>query len=105
MAVRLRLTRLGRKNRPFYRVAAFDARTRRDGRAIEFLGHYDPLVEEFDKAVTLNVERVQYWIDHGAKCSETVASFAKRKGLTLPRNVKLTGRKTKGKTAQNKQAS
>lgn len=93
---------MGRKNRPFYRVAAFDARTRRDGRAIEFLGHYDPLVEDFEKAVTLDMDRVKHWIDNGAKCSETVASFVKRKGLALPRNVKLTGRKSKGKTATTK---
>ena len=91
---------MGRKNRPFYRVAAFDARTRRDGRAIEFLGHYAPLVEDFEKAVTLDMDRVKHWIDNGAKCSETVASFVKRKGLALPRNVKLTGRKSKGKTAK-----
>jgi len=97
LAVRLRLTRLGRKNRPFYRVAAFDARTRRDGRAIEYIGHYDPLVEDFEKAVTVDLERAQYWIDHGAKCSETVASFLKRKGMALPRNIKLTGPKSKGK--------
>jgi len=95
---------MGRKNRPFYRVAAFDVRTRRDGRAIEYLGHYDPLVKDFDKSVTLDVERVQYWIEHGAKCSETVASFAKRKGLALPRNVKKSGPKSKGK-ASKKQAS
>ena len=96
---------MGRKNRPFYRVAAFDARTRRDGRAIEYIGHYDPLVEEFDKSVTVDLERAQYWIDHGAKCSETVASFLKRKGMSLPRNIKLTGPKTKGKSAKKSQDS
>ena len=93
---------MGRKNRPFYRVAAFDARTRRDGRAIEFLGHYDPLVEDFEKAVTLDMDRVKHWIDNGAKCSETVASFVKRKGLELPRNITLNGRKSKGKSAKTK---
>ncbi len=71
---------MGRKNRPFYRVGAFDSRTRRDGRAIEYLGHYDPLVEDFEKSVVLNMERVAYWMEHGAKCSETVASFVRRKG-------------------------
>lgn len=104
MAVRLRLTRLGRKNRPFYRVAAFDARTRRDGRAIEYLGHYDPLVKDFEQSVSLDMDRVKHWLDNGAKCSETVASFIKRKGLELPRNAKTSGCRTKGKTAK-KQAS
>ena len=97
MAVRLRLARLGRKNRPFYRVGAFDARTRRDGTPIEYLGWYDPLVEDFDAAVKLDMDRVAHWIGHGAKCSETVASFIKRKGMPLARNAKISGRKTKGK--------
>ncbi len=97
MAVRLRLARLGRKDRPFYRIGAFDARTRRDGRPIEYVGHYDPMVDDFDKSVVMNVERVRHWIDHGAKCSETVASFAQRKGIALHRNVKPTARKSKGK--------
>ena len=105
MAVRLRLTRLGRKNRPFYRVAAFDARTRRDGRAIEFLGHYDPLIENFDESVSVDLDRARYWIDQGAKCSETVASILKRKGMQLPRNVKLTGVKSRGKQAAKAQGS
>ena len=105
MGVRLRLTRRGRRNRPFYRIAAFDSRTRRDGRAIEFLGHYDPLVEDFDKGVVLDLERVKHWVDHGAKCSRTVASFAKRKGLVLPRHAKTTGMRTRGKTAPGSAAS
>ncbi len=100
MAVRLRLTRGGRRNRPFYRVGAFDARTRRDGRAIEYLGWYDPMVDDFEKGVHLDMDRVQHWLAHGAKCSETVASFIKRKGHTLPRNVTRTGRRTKGKAAK-----
>ena len=98
MAVRLRMARLGRKNRPFFRVGAFDARTRRDGAPIEYLGWYDPLVADFDKSVELDLERVQHWIEKGAKCSDTVASFAKRKGLTLPRNARKSGPKSRGKT-------
>ncbi len=100
MAVRIRLARMGRTNRPFYRVGAFDSRTRRDGSAIEYIGHYDPLVEDFEKSVSLDMERVEYWLGQGAKCSETVASFVKRKGRALPRNVTLAGRKTKGKSAK-----
>ena len=102
MAVRLRLTRMGRRNRPFFRVGAFDARTRRDGRPIEYLGHYDPLVENFDESVKLDMDRVQHWLGCGAKCSDTVASFIKRKGVVLPRNATLKGRKTKGKTGTKK---
>jgi len=102
VAVRLRMARMGRKNRPFYRVGAFDARTRRDGAPIEYLGWYDPLVADFDAAVKLDMDRVAHWIGHGAKCSETVASFIKRKGMPLARNVTMSGRKTKGKPSKTK---
>lgn len=99
MAVRLRLARMGRKNRPFYRVGAFDARTRRDGRPIEYIGWYDPLVDEFEKSVHLEMDRVEHWLGHGAKCTETVASFIKRKGRPLPRNATLSGMKSRGKSS------
>lgn len=98
MAVRIRLARTGRKNRPNYRFAAFDSRTRRDGRPIEYLGHYDPLVKDFDTAVTIDLERAMYWVSKGAKCSETVASFLKRKGCALPRNILKNGNRSRGKS-------
>lgn len=104
MAVRLRLARTGRKNRPFYRFAAFDSRTRRDGSPIEYLGHYDPLVTDFEKGVVIDLDRARHWIGVGAKCSETVADFLKRKGVTLPRNILKNGNRTKGKAAGAKAA-
>jgi small subunit ribosomal protein S16 len=88
---------LGRKNRPFYRIGAFDSRTRRDGSPIEYLGHYDPMVDEFEKSVVLDMDRVKHWIDNGAKCSDTVASFVQKKGLPLHRNARTSGPRTKGK--------
>lgn len=97
MAVRLRLSRTGRKNRPSFRVAAFDSRTRRDGTPIEYLGHYDPYVADFEKSVSIDMERCAHWISKGAKCSETVASFLKRKGMSLPRNILKNGNRTRGK--------
>jgi small subunit ribosomal protein S16 len=97
VAVRIRMARLGRTNRPFFRFGAFDSRTRRDGRPIEYLGHYDPLVKEFEQSVKLDLERVQYWIGKGAKCSETVASFLKKKGVVLARNGRTSGNRSKGK--------
>ena len=99
MAVRIRMARTGRTNRPYFRFGAFDSRTRRDGSPIEYLGHYDPLVKEFDKSVTLDLDRVRHWLGQGAKCSETVASFLKKKGVVLPRNVRTSGNRTKGKAA------
>lgn len=97
MAVRIRMARLGRTNRPFFRFGAFDSRTRRDGKPIEYLGHYDPLVKDFEAGVKIDLERCRHWIAQGAKCSETVAVFLKKKGLVLARNVKKSGNRSKGK--------
>jgi small subunit ribosomal protein S16 len=78
--VRIRLTRMGGKKRPFYRVIAADSRSPRDGRCIEQLGYYDPMKEPHD--IKLDLERIAYWIGQGAKPSETVqtliASYKKR---------------------------
>lgn len=105
MGVRIRLARTGRKNRPYFRVGAFDSRTRRDGTPIEYLGHYDPLVKDFEKGVVIDLDRARHWIGKGAKCSETIASFLKRKGVTLPRNILKGGSRTKGKSAGAKAAA
>jgi len=82
MAVVLRLKRFGRRNRPFYRICVMDRRTRRDGRAIEELGHYDPLHAGEGKSFELNEERAQYWLSVGAQPSGTVASLLKERGIT-----------------------
>ena len=58
MAVRIRMKRMGRRHRPFYRVCAVDGRKARDGRVIEYLGHYDPMVSETDARASLNAERI-----------------------------------------------
>lgn len=69
---------MGRRRRPFYRIAAFDSRTARDGRCLEVLGTYDPLVADEDKQVELKIDRVTHWLDNGALPSDTVASIIKR---------------------------
>ena len=84
MATVIRLSRQGRKNRPHYRVGVYDRRTRRDGPPIEQLGHYDPLIDDDEKKVTLNEERIRYWLSVGADVSETVGSFLKRRGISVP---------------------
>ena len=66
---------MGRHRRPFYRIAAFDSRTARDGRCLEVLGTYDPLVADEAKQVELKVDRVKHWIDNGALPSDTVKSI------------------------------
>lgn len=79
MAVRLRLTRIGRHKRPFYRVVAVDSRMRRDGRFLEVLGTYDPLKEP---AVTeLKQDRVLEWLQKGAQPTVTVRALLRRAGI------------------------
>lgn len=71
--VKLRLARLGRKNRPFYRIVAVDVREKRDGRYLENLGWYDPLQKEVGKKVKIEFERYKHWLSVGAQPSETLA--------------------------------
>jgi len=73
MAVKLRLKRMGRRHRPFFRINAVEARTPRDGKILEKLGHYDPIEKDPEKQVVLNKERVQYWLDRGAVPTDTVS--------------------------------
>ncbi len=79
MAVRIRLTRKGTKKKPFYRIVAADKEMPRDGRFLELLGTYDPMVEPV--AITLKEDRINYWLGEGAKPSTTVASLFKQKGM------------------------
>ena len=81
MAVRIRLKRTGRKNRPFYRICVFDSRTRRDGKPIEELGSYDPRGDNWDQKVKLKRQRAHYWLTVGALPSETVGSILRRFGV------------------------
>lgn len=74
MAVRLRLQRFGSNKRPFYRVVASDSKKARDGRFLEILGTYDPLLGK----VLVDAEKVQKWMDNGALPTETVRSLFKK---------------------------
>jgi small subunit ribosomal protein S16 len=80
VAVRIRLKRLGRKHRPYFRICAMDSRTPRDGRVLEELGTYDPMVPETDARTLLKRERVDYWLGVGAKPTEKVAVLIKKYG-------------------------
>ena len=73
MAVKIRLTRMGAKKKPFYRINVADSRAPRDGRFIETVGTYNPLVEE--NQVTLKEERVLEWLSKGAQPSDTVRNI------------------------------
>lgn len=73
--VKLRLKRLGRKKRPFYRVVVADARAPRDGKTIEEIGTYNPLMDP--PQIDLDLDRVNYWIGNGAKPTDTVGKIIK----------------------------
>ncbi len=82
MALAIRLSRGGRKKRPFYRIVVADKRMPRDGRYIEKLGTYNPLLaDNNEQRVQLVEERVKYWLEQGAKPSERVAIFLGKAGL------------------------
>jgi small subunit ribosomal protein S16 len=81
MAVKLRLKRMGRRNRPFFRINAVDSRTPRDGKVIERLGHYDPIEKDVTKQIVLNRDRIEYWLGKGAVPSDTVSEILLRNGI------------------------
>lgn len=97
MAVTLRLKRFGRLNHPTYRVVATDPRFPRDGRIIEAVGYYLPLMPRKAEQVKLNPERISYWLSVGAKPSETVARMIQKIGLTIPVPKKRERKKSKAK--------
>ena len=80
MAVKIRLTRRGAKKKPFYRIVASDIESPRDGRFLEILGTYDPMMDP--AAITLKEDRIRYWIKEGALPTTTVKSILKREGFS-----------------------
>lgn len=80
MAVRIRLKKMGRTHRPYFRLCAVDARAPRDGRVIEELGHYDPMLPETDARARLKADRIDYWLGVGAQPSDKVAVLIKKYG-------------------------
>ena len=80
MAVRIRMKKMGRKHQPFFRMVAIDSRAPRDGKTIEELGHYDPLVNDTDARAILNGERIAYWLSVGALPSENCQVLIKKYG-------------------------
>lgn len=72
------MKRLGRKHRPFYRICVMDSRSPRDGKAVEEIGLYDPMVRDKAQRVTLKLDRVDYWLGVGAQPSEKVAALIKK---------------------------
>ena len=82
MAMKLRLARGGSKKRPFYRIVASDSRMPRDGRYIEKLGTYNPLLpKDSEDRIQMDMERVQYWLDQGAQPTDRVSRFLEASGV------------------------
>lgn len=79
MAVKIRLTRMGAKSKPFYRIIAADADFPRDGKFLEILGNYDP--KKNPAEINLKEDRVRDWLAKGAKATVTVANLLKTKGI------------------------
>jgi small subunit ribosomal protein S16 len=82
VAVRLRLTRVGGRKNPIWRVVAADQRSKRDGRVLETIGHYNAQTQP--STIVLDEERVRHWLARGAQPSETVSKLLKTQGLTGP---------------------
>jgi small subunit ribosomal protein S16 len=81
MSVKIRLARGGTKKRPFYRIVVAESRYARDGRFIEKIGTYNPMLPKDVQRVTLDVERAKHWLGNGATPSERVAFFLADAGL------------------------
>ena len=103
MATRIRLARGGSKKRPFYSIVAADVRAPRDGRFIEKLGTYNPLLKkDHENRVTLNKERIQHWLDHGALPTDRVLRFLDEAGM-MKRDARNNPKKAEpGKKAQER---
>jgi small subunit ribosomal protein S16 len=104
MALKIRMSRGGSKKRPFYRIVVADSRMPRDGRFIEKIGTYNPLLPKDDAArLTLDLDRAKHWIGHGAKPSDRIARFLDDAGLwkRVERNNPQKG--TPGQKAMERQ--
>ena len=110
MALKLRLARGGSKKRPFYSIVVADVRAPRDGRFIEKLGTFNPLLAKDDESrVSMNAERIQHWLGHGAQPTDRVlrmldeAGILKREPRNNPKKA-LPGKKAQERLAEKEQA-
>ena len=105
MATRIRLARAGAKKRPFYKMVVADARSPRDGKFIEKLGTYNPLLAKDNaERVVLKNDRIEYWLSQGAQASERVTKLLVAAGLLKPADEKKTVTKKKSPAKDDKAA-
>ena len=107
MAVRIRLARGGAKKRPFYRIVAADARAPRDGRFLERLGTYAPLLPDgHPERIRLNEGRIRYWLGQGAQPTDRVHRFLFKAGIVSePPRLRGTGKKALGLAKKRAEAN
>ncbi len=103
MAIKIRLARGGSKKRPFYRIVAADSRMPRDGRFIEKLGTYNPLLpKDSEDRVKMDLERVQYWLGQGAQTTDRVSRFLEAAGVQEKKSRQNMKKAQPGKKAQER---
>src|SRR6056297_1409337 len=103
MAMKIRLARGGSKKRPFYRIVAADSRMPRDGRFIEKLGTYNPLLpKDSEDRVKMNMERIQYWLDQGAQPSDRISRMLEAAGVVAKKERNNPNKGAHGKKAQDR---
>ncbi|HBM59860.1 30S ribosomal protein S16 [Salipiger marinus] len=103
MAMKIRLARGGSKKRPHYAIVASDARMPRDGRFLEKLGTYNPLLPKDDeRRIIMDVERVQYWLTQGAQPTDRVARFLEAAGLVAKTERSNPKKAVPGKAAKER---
>ncbi|WCR57601.1 30S ribosomal protein S16 [Wolbachia endosymbiont of Ctenocephalides felis wCfeJ] len=108
MAVKIRLARFGAKKRPFYRIVVADSRAPRDGRFIERIGQYNPMLPKDDKnRVVIKTDRLNYWLGVGAQATERVLWFIKKGMETKPKKTqekKVETKKVETKKVKEQEA-
>ncbi|WP_324753106.1 30S ribosomal protein S16 [Roseovarius sp. Pro17] len=103
MAMKIRLARGGSKKRPHYSIVAADSRMPRDGRFIEKLGTYNPLLaKDSEERVKMDLERVQYWLDKGAQPTDRISRMLEAAGVTEKKERANLKKGTPGKKAQDR---
>jgi small subunit ribosomal protein S16 len=104
MSLKIRLARAGSKKRPYYHVVVADARSPRDGRFIEAIGAWNPMVPKDGERVKIDAERVQHWLSHGAQPTDRVLRFLDEAGI-VKRPARSNPKKAEpGKKAQERAA-
>ncbi|WP_120502359.1 30S ribosomal protein S16 [Roseovarius sp. EL26] len=103
MAMKIRLARGGSKKRPFYRIVAADSRMPRDGRFIEKLGTYNPLLpKDSEDRVKMDMERVQHWLNEGAQPTDRISRMLEAAGVIAKKERNNPNKGTPGKKAQER---